>query len=273
MSVSIQANSVISFANLAGGLDSTRDRVQRQQNCASQVNFFEKQKANLKNMECSTLEDIARKLEMFHSYEDQIAAVKQQYNNSQMAHVLDEAKEIGEKIAEEAEKTAPKTEEERREDRIEEAMGTEEESKGLLSEIMDEMADAMEELEEELEEQTQDQLEESLDESLEESLDKVLDEELSESLQEDAGEVAGSSLEEGLEAPVAADRDMQNVWNENLSEASKKQEAADAGYLVTESPEEAAADRIAQKQLEEKRRERIYDTQAWMNYRHMDLRI
>ena len=66
-------------------------------------------------MECSTLEDIARKLEMFHSYEDQIAAVKQQYNNSQMAHVLDEAKEIGEKIAEEAEKTAPKTEEERRE--------------------------------------------------------------------------------------------------------------------------------------------------------------
>ena len=95
MSVSIQANSVISFANLAGGLDSTRDRVQRQQNCASQVNFFEKQKANLKNMECSTLEDIARKLEMFHSYEDQIAAVKQQYNNSQMPHVLDEAKEIG----------------------------------------------------------------------------------------------------------------------------------------------------------------------------------
>ena len=94
MSVSIQANSVISFANLAGGLDSTRDRVQRQQNCASQVNFFEKQKANLKNMECSTLEDIARKLEMFHSYEDQIAAVKQQYNNSQMAHVLDEAKEM-----------------------------------------------------------------------------------------------------------------------------------------------------------------------------------
>ena len=146
MNVSVQAGGMLSFIQMNSGLKSTQEKVQRQQKCASQVDFFEKQKDNLKNMECSSLEDIARKLEMFHSYEDQIAAAKQQYNNSQMMHILDEAEEIGEKIAEEAEKTAPKTEEERREDRIEEACGTEEESKGMLTEIMDEITEVMEEV-------------------------------------------------------------------------------------------------------------------------------
>ncbi len=49
----------------------------------------------------------------FHSYEDEIVAVKMQYNQEQMWHIMDEAKEIGEKIAEEAEKFEPKTAEER----------------------------------------------------------------------------------------------------------------------------------------------------------------
>ena len=140
MSVSIQANSVISFANLAGGLDSTRDRVQRQQNCASQVNFFEKQKANLKNMECSTLEDIARKLEMFHTYEDEIATARAAYNNEQAFHILDEAKERGEEIAKAIEKSEPKTEEERKKEAVEEALGIDE-GKGLLSDILDQVTE------------------------------------------------------------------------------------------------------------------------------------
>lgn len=162
MSVSIQAFSAFRFAGMGGGLQSTQDKQERQQKCASQVDFFEKQKANLKNMECTTLEEIARKLEMFHSYEDQIAAAKKQFNNSQMGHVLDEAKEIGEKIAEEAEKTAPKTPEERQKDYIEEATGSEEENKGMLSEVMDEMAEVAEELQEELEEELQEELGEEL---------------------------------------------------------------------------------------------------------------
>ena len=98
MSVSVQAVNVLSFAGM-GGLKSTQDRQERQQKCDSQVNFFEQQKEKLKDMKCSSLEDIARKLEMFHTYEDQIAAAKKQFNNSQMSHVLDEAREIGEKNA------------------------------------------------------------------------------------------------------------------------------------------------------------------------------
>lgn len=152
MSVSMQIINVLRVPN-TGGLKSTQDRQERQQKCASQVDFFEKQKANLKNIKCDSLEEVARKLEMFHSYEDQIAAAKQQYNNSQMQHVLDEARETGEKIAEAAEEMAPKTPEEREKERIEEATGAEEESRGTLSEIMDEMTEAMDELQEEVEEE------------------------------------------------------------------------------------------------------------------------
>lgn len=168
MSVSVQAVNVLSFAGM-GGLKSTQDRQERQQKCDSQVNFFEQQKEKLKDMKCSSLEDIARKLEMFHTYEDQIAAAKKQFNNSQMSHVLDEAREIGEKIAEEAEKTAPKTPEERKDDMIEEATGKDEEGEGMLSEMMDEMAETVEELEEQLEEELGEQLEEQPVENLPEA--------------------------------------------------------------------------------------------------------
>ena len=75
---------------------------------------------------------------MFHNYEDEIAAANQEYNNSQMFHVMDEAEEHGEKIAEAAEKNKPKTEEERKEEMVDEAIGTEE-NKGMMSEIMDEL--------------------------------------------------------------------------------------------------------------------------------------
>ena len=188
MSVSMQAINVMRFQSI-GGLKSTQDRQERQQKCASQVEFFEKQKENLKNIKCDSLEEVARKLEMFHSYEDQIAAAKQQYNNSQMQHVLDEAREIGEKIAEAAEEMAPKTPEEREKERIEEATGTEEENKGMLSEIMDEMTEVMDEMQEELEEE------------LEEATGEELLEEVMENPQETAVgifTVGGSMLRAGV---------------------------------------------------------------------------
>ena len=132
----------------AGMLKSTQDKLERQQKAQSQIEFFENQKENLKNMQCDSIEDIARKLEMFHSYEDQIAAVKKQYNNEQMFHTMDEARERGEKIAELAEDYAPKTEEERKEEMVEEALGIEE--KGGLTESMEEVQEITEEMVEEL---------------------------------------------------------------------------------------------------------------------------
>lgn len=132
----------------AGMLKSTQDKLERQQKAQSQIEFFENQKENLKNMQCDSIEDIARKLEMFHSYEDQIAAVKKQYNNEQMFHTMDEARERGEKIAELAEDYAPKTEEERKEEMVEEALGIEE--KGGLTEGMEEVQEITEEMVEEL---------------------------------------------------------------------------------------------------------------------------
>ena len=132
----------------AGMLKSTQDKLERQQKAQNQIEFFENQKENLKNMQCDSIEDIARKLEMFHSYEDQIAAVKKQYNNEQMFHTMDEARERGEQIAELAEDYAPKTEEERKEEMVEEALGIEE--KGGLTESMEEVQEITEEMVEEL---------------------------------------------------------------------------------------------------------------------------
>ena len=132
----------------AGMLKSTQDKLERQQKAQSQIEFFENQKDNLKNMQCDSIEDIARKLEMFHSYEDQIVAVKKQYNSEQMFHTMDEARERGEKIAELAKDYAPKTEEERKEEMVEEALGIEE--KGGLTESMEEIQEITEEMVEKL---------------------------------------------------------------------------------------------------------------------------
>ena len=108
------------------------------------IEFYEKQKQNLKNTEAQTVEEIAKKLEMFHSYEDEIKAAKQEYNSSQMLHVLDEAQERAEKIAKAAEKNKPKTPEERRKDALDEAAGKDED-KGELSEIMDVLSEKTDE--------------------------------------------------------------------------------------------------------------------------------
>lgn len=103
------------FAN-PNMLKSTQDKLQRQADRDNKIAFFEAQKANLKEMKTSDIEDIARKLEMFHTYNDEIAAAKQEYNSSQMFNTMDEAREKGEKIAEEAKKNKPKTEEEKKQE-------------------------------------------------------------------------------------------------------------------------------------------------------------
>ena len=72
------------------GLKSTQQKLERQETRDRQVAFFENQKENLKNVKCETVEEIARKLELFHSYEDQINAAKAAYNNEQIWHMMDE---------------------------------------------------------------------------------------------------------------------------------------------------------------------------------------
>ena len=144
------------------GLKSTQDRLNRQAERDNKIAFFEQQKENLKNMKADTIDEIAKKLAMFHGYEDQIAAAKMEYNNAQMFHIFDEAQELAEKIAEAVEKNEPKTPEERREDMIEEATGVE--NDGLLDELMDNLTDAVEEVTEEMVEDLQQSSEEILSE-------------------------------------------------------------------------------------------------------------
>ena len=144
------------------GLKSVQDRMDRQQKRDDQIAFYEQQKENLKNVKANTLDEISRKLEMLQGYNDAIDAAKEEYNNSQIWHVLDEAQERGEKIAEVAEKMEPKTPEEHREDMIEEVTGVEKDE-GMLSEAMDELSDMVEEITEE-EVESVDELSEELPE-------------------------------------------------------------------------------------------------------------
>ncbi len=130
-------------------LKSTKEKMERQSERDSKVAFFESQKENLKNMKTETVEDIAKKLEMFHTYEDEIAAAKQEYNSSQMFHIMDEAEEEAEKRAKEAEKNKPKTEEERKEEAVDEALGTDDD-KGMLAENMEKLSEITDQMTEEM---------------------------------------------------------------------------------------------------------------------------
>lgn len=146
MNINLQNSNLMSAGrnSLFGGgcLKSTAQRLERQAVRDRQVAFFENRKENLKNIQCSSPEEVARVLELLHSYEDQIAAVKAEYNNAQMFHLLDEAKEQGEKIAKAIEKSEPKTEEERKKEAVKEALGIEDEG-GLLDDIMDQMEEKL----------------------------------------------------------------------------------------------------------------------------------
>ncbi len=156
-------------------LKSTREKMQRQAERDGKIDFFEKQKQNLKNQEAQTVEEIAEKLDKFHTYEDEIAAAKQEYNSSQMFHVLDEAEERAEKMAKAAEKNKPKTEEERKDDALDEALGTDE-NKGVLSEIMDKLSETTDQLDEKQLAEIGDQSEEKLSETINQLDEKQLSE-------------------------------------------------------------------------------------------------
>lgn len=180
------------------GLKSTEEKLERQEKRDNQVAFYEKQKENLKNRKCETVEEIAEKLDALKSYDDQIAGIKAAYNNEQMWHILDEAREIGEKIAEAAEKMEPKTPEERREEIIEEAMGTED-TGGFLEEVMEEVAQTQEELQEAVQEEVLEQLEEELPEDLREQLGEELPEDLQEQLEEELAKDLQERLAEKIQ--------------------------------------------------------------------------
>lgn len=151
---------------------SSQEKAERQQKAAGQIDFWEKQKESLKKMECDSLEDIAKKLEMLQSYEDEIANVKAQYNQEQMHHLLDEARELGEKIAKAAEKMEPKTAEERREEMAEEALGTDETKSGLLEEL-EEMQEEISEMTEEMTEKAAEEVAEMTEEITEEAAGEI----------------------------------------------------------------------------------------------------
>lgn len=173
-----RTSGILRRMNSAGMLKSTQDRLERQEQTQQQVEFFEKQKENLKNVTCGSVEEIAEKLKMFQSYEDQIAAVKTAYNQEQMFHILDESTEKGEKIAEAVEKTEPKTPEERLEEMAKEALGIED--GGELEEVMDELQEVAEELTEEMAEDVTEELAEALPENAELSAEELAEAEAAE---------------------------------------------------------------------------------------------
>ena len=182
-------------------LKSTREKMQRQAERDGKIDFFEKQKQNLKNQEAQTVEEIAEKLDKFHTYEDEIAAAKQEYNSSQMFHVLDEAEERAEKMAKAAEKNKPKTEEERKDDALDEALGTDE-NKGVLSEIMDKLSETTDQLDEEqlaeMGDQSEKKLSETTDQLDEEQLSETTDQ-VDKQLQAEKTDSAGKLSDEELQ--------------------------------------------------------------------------
>ena len=76
---------------------------------------------------------------LIHNQETAVTAAKQEYNSSQMFHILDEAEERGEQMAKAAEKYKPKTEEERKEEAVDEALGTDDD-KGMLADTVKDAA-------------------------------------------------------------------------------------------------------------------------------------
>lgn len=184
------------------GMKSTQEKLERMQQSESKVAFWENQKELLKSRECGTVEEIARKLEDLHTYEDQIHAAKMAYNYEQMRHVMDEAKELGEKLAEAAEKMEPKTPEERKKEAAKEAAEAvartdgEDGGEGLLDEMLDEDLKSVEELEAEMAEETL----QEMDEQAIEQLAREYAEKEAEKIAESTGHMPSQGETEYLEA-------------------------------------------------------------------------
>ncbi len=223
-------------------LKSTQDKAERQQKASNEIAFWEKQKENLKNRECDTVEEIAQKLNAFHSYEDEIAAVKSAYNNEQMGHILDEAQEQGEKNAEAAKKLEPKTPEERREEMVEEALGTEEDE-SILDEMLDAVTEASEEILEEQEEILEEVQEEMLEEAMQSAQEQHLEEAMQSAQEQHLEEAMQSAQEQHLEEA------MQSAQEQHLEEAVQGAQEQHLEEAIQEAREEA-------KQLQEQSLER-----------------
>lgn len=194
------------------GLKSTQEKMERQQQTQNEISFWEKQKENLKEHECETPEEIAEKLKALHGYEDEIAAAKKAFNNEQMWHIMDEARELGEKIAESVEDMEPKTAEERREDMAEEAMGTDE-SKGMMEEMMEDVSDLAEDIEA-VEENT-----EELEELAGQTEDMQEAKEAQNALEEQAAKIQEQKQQEELEEEkLAVRRELRNLEAYQTSE-------------------------------------------------------
>lgn len=209
-------------------LKSTQDKMQRQQECQNTVDFFENQISMLKNMNSDSLEDISRKLEMFHNYKDSIDAAKQKYNNEQMFHTLDEAKEKGEKMAEAAEDMKPKTAEERREDQAEEVldeMKQDTNENGLiedLEEITDEAEESLEEVAEEMIEEMAEKVEEH---KIEQQIEQQVEEQSQDMISEKS-QVLASNANDLLEGLTSQEKSLA------LLEYYKKQGYSPVNYYV-----------------------------------------
>lgn len=234
MNIKVQQNNSLPVMNLFAkrGLKSTEEKLERQAKCNNQVAFFEKQKENLKNVKCDTVEEIARKLEMFHTYEDEIAAAKAAYNSEQMFHITDEAEEMGEKIAENAKKTEPKTPEERKKEAAKEAgKETEETGDGILEEMLGsvEMLEEAQQEAEDLSEQTAEDLSEQMAEDLSErtaeDLSERATEELSGQRTEELFEQTGKELSE-REAERISEQTAENLSGQRTEETLRGQEEA-----------------------------------------------
>ena len=81
VTINFSKNTSTPWQSNANMLKSTREKIQRQEERDGKIAFFETQKQNLKNQKADTIEEIAKKLEKFHTYEDEIAAAKQEYNS------------------------------------------------------------------------------------------------------------------------------------------------------------------------------------------------
>lgn len=234
MGITVNAGKIPIFQRMQQkGLKSREEKAERQQNRDNQVAALEKQKADLKNMECGSLEEIEDKLGLLHSYEDQIKAVKQTYNNEQMRHILDEAREKGEKIAEELEKLAPMTKEEREELLQKEALGIDEDQ-GMLSELTDEL--------------TEELTEEPDKELSEETVGEITGEAAEEVMQEAAGEITGEAAEEVMRE--TADEPAEGTAGETAVEIPKEASVETAEKAAEKLPQRESEKLAEQHRLE-----------------------
>ena len=234
MGITVNAGKIPIFQRMQQkGLKSREEKAERQQSRDNQVAALEKQKADLKNMECGSLEEIEDKLGLLHSYEDQIKAVKQTYNNEQMRHILDEAREKGEKIAEELEKLAPMTKEEREELLQKEALGIDEDQ-GMLSELTDEL--------------TEELTEEPDKELSEETAGEIAGEAAEEVMQEAAGEITGEAAEDVMRE--TADEPAEGTAGETAVEILKEASVETAEKAAEKLPQRESEKLAEQHHLE-----------------------